>query len=127
MNGVIPFSGVRRDLAKLDDDLAKEAFTVVEKLKKATPGFNTDLPNRLNNYGEPVNFDTVLSPWATSVETKDKVKLEVQRLAQSTRSVAITRPTRRIEGVKLTAQQYHDMVQYARKDLEVDGMNFKRL
>jgi len=125
INGVMPMSGVRRDLAKLDDDLVKEAFTVVEKLKKSTPGFNKDLPNRLDNYGEPVRYDTVLSPWATSVETKDKVKLEVQRLAKETRSVAITRPTRRIEGVKLTAQQYHDMVQYARKDLEVDGMNFK--
>ncbi len=125
VNGVIPMSGVRRDLSKLDDDLAKEAFTVVEKLKKATPGFNKDLPNRLNNYGEPIKFDTVLSPWARSVETKDKVKLEVQRLAESTRSVAITRPSRRIEGVKLSAQQYHDLVEYSRKDLEVDGMNFK--
>lgn len=125
INGVMPLSGLRRDLAKLDDDLAKEAFTVVEKLKKSTPGFNKDLPNRLNNYGEPVKFDTVLSPWATAVETKDKVKLEVQRLAESTRSVAITKPSRRIEGVKLDSQQYHDLVQYARKELEVDGMNFK--
>ena len=125
MNGVIPMSGIRRDLAKLDDDLVKEAFTVVEKLKKSTPGFNKDLPNRLDNYGEVIKYDAVLNPWAKSVETKDKVKLEVQRLAESTRSVAITRPSRRVEGVKLTAQQYHDLVQYARKDLEVDGMNFK--
>jgi hypothetical protein len=125
VNGVMPLSGVRRDLAKLDDDLAKEAFTIVEKLKKSTPGFNKDLPNRLNNYGEVVKFDTVLSPWAQSVETKDKVKLEVQRLAESTRSVAITKPSKRVEGVKLNAQQYHDLVKYSRNELEVDGMNFK--
>ncbi len=125
LNGVLPMSGVRRDLAKLDDQLVKEAFTVVQKLKKATPGFNKDLPNRLDNYGETVKYDTVLSPWAMSLETKDKVRLEVQRLAESTRSVAISRPSRRIEGIKLDNQQYHDLVKLARKDLEVDGMNFK--
>lgn len=124
-NAIIPFAGVRRDLAKLNDDTAKEAFTLVERLRRATPGFNSDLPNRLNNYGEAVKYDTVLSPWATSLSTKDKVKLEVQRLAESTRSVAITRPHNRIEGVKLTSQQYHDLTEYSRKDLVINGMNFK--
>lgn len=125
VNGVIPMSGVRRDLAKLNDDLAKEAFTVVEKLKRSTPGFNSELPNKLDNYGEPIKFDTVLNPWPKVAETKDKVRLEVQRLAKETRSVAITAPSKRIEGVKLNAQQYHNLVKYARKDMIVDGMNFK--
>lgn len=124
MNGVLPMSGIRRDLAKIDDDLAKEAFTVVEKLKRSTPGFNKDLPNRLDNYGDPIRYDTVLNPWPKVAETKDKVKLEVQRLAKETRSVAITKPMNRIEGVKLSAEQYHNFVKYARKDLVVDGMNF---
>jgi len=125
INGVLPFSGIRRDLAKLNDDVSKEAFTVMDKIRKSTPGFNKDLPNRLDNYGETIVFDTVLSPWATSISTKDKVKLEIQRLAEETRSVAITRPARRIEGVSLTAQQYHDYVQHSRKELEVNGLNFK--
>lgn len=125
VNGVIPFSGVRRDLAKLDDSVAKEAFTIVEKLKKSTPFYNTELPNKLDNYGEKVEFDAVLNPWAKSLETTDPVKLEALRLAQETRSVAITKPSNIIEGIKLTAQQYHDLVQYSRKDLIVNGMNFK--
>ena len=124
VNSVMPMAGVRRDLAKLNDDTVKEAFTVIEKLRKATPGFNSDLPNRLDNYGDKVVYDTVLSPWAMSLETNDKVRLEVQRLAENTRSVAITRPYNRIEGVKLTSQQYHDLVKYTRKDLEVGGLNF---
>jgi len=125
VNAIAPLSGIRRDLAKLSDDTIKESFGAMEKLRASTPGFNKDLPNRLDNYGEPIVFDTVLSPWATSVSTKDKVKLEMQRLAETTRSVAITRPSKRIEGIKLTSQQYHDFVQYARKDMEVNGMNFK--
>jgi hypothetical protein len=123
-NSVIPMAGVRRDLSKLNDESMKEAFTLVERLKKATPGFNKDLPNRLDNYGDKVVFDTVLSPWAKSLETKDKVKLEVQRLAETTRSVALTRPSNRIEGIKLTSQQYHDLVKHSRKDLEINGLNF---
>lgn len=125
MNGVLPMSGVRRDLAKINDDLAKEAFTVVEKLKRSTPGLNSDLPDKLDNYGDPIKFDTVLNPWPKVAETKDRVKLEVLRLAKDTRSVAITKPVKRIEGVKLNSQQYHNLVQYARKDLVIDGMNFK--
>lgn len=123
-NAVLPMAGVRRDISKLQEDTAKEAFTIVERLRRATPGFNSELPDRLDNYGAPVKYDTVLSPWAHSLETKDKVKLEVQRLVESTRSVAITRPYNRIEGIKLDAQQYHNLVKYSRKDLEIGGLNF---
>lgn len=124
VNSVLPYSGLRRDLAKIQDDTAKEAFTLTEKILKSTPFYNTELPNKLDNYGDPVKFDTILSPWAQSLSTKDKVKLEVQRLAESTRSVAITRPYNRIEGIKLSAQQYHDLVKHSRKDLKINDMNF---
>ena len=125
MNGVLPFSGLRRDVAKASDDLSKEAFTIVEKLKRGTPGFNSELPDRLDNYGDPIKFDTVLSPWAVSVETTDPVKLEVLRLAKDTRTVAISRPVNRIEGVKLTAEQYHNLVKYGRKEMLVNGLNYR--
>lgn len=123
-NSVIPLAGIRRDLAKINDDTIKEAFTVVQKIKRSTPGFNTDLPPRLDNYGEPIKYDAILSPWAHTLETKDKVKLEVQRLVETTRSVALTRPFNRIEGIKLNVDQYHELVNYSRKTLEIGGLNF---
>jgi hypothetical protein len=123
-NAVIPMAGVRRDLAKINDEGMKEAFTVVERIKRATPGFNTDLPNRLDNYGNPIKHDSILSPWATVLETKDPVANEVQRLAENTRSVAITKPHNRIEGIKLTVEQFHQLHKYSRKDLEIEGLNF---
>jgi hypothetical protein len=123
-NAQIPFAGLRRDLAKLNDDVKKETSTILEKIQAASPYYNKDLPPKLNAYGEIVKYDAVLNPWTNVSQTKDKVKLEVQRLAESTRAVAVTLPSNRIEGVKLSSQQYHDLKEYARKDLVINGMNF---
>lgn len=121
----IPFAGLRRDIAKSADDLSKEAFTMVEKLKRGTPGFNSELPDRLDNYGDPVRFDTVLSPWSKVLETTDPVKLEIMRLAKDTRQVPVSRPRKEVEGVKLTADQYHNLIKYTRKEMLVNGLNYR--
>lgn len=125
INAIAPFSGLRRDISKMTDDHVKEAMSLVEKLKKGLPSENKELPNKLDIFGNDMKFDTVLSPWPTSTSKPDKVMDEVLRVVQETRKVFISRPYNRIGGIKLSAQQYHDLVKNARKDLVISGKNFK--
>ena len=123
----IPFSGLRRDLSKIQDPYARTAWELADKIKKDSgfPGYSEEVPANLDLYGDPRYHPTgsllgIMSPFPDSKKTEDEVKLEVVRVMQASRKVPITMPSKRIDGVKLTAKEYYDLTQLSRKIIE-DG------
>jgi len=124
-NANVPFSGLRRDATRVMDDTKRMTDGYLDKIKQSTPGFSADLPHALDAYGEIIEYDAVMNPWAYSEGKDDEVISEVQRLAESTQMVAVTKPSRMVSGLKLEAKDYHKLIKLSRKDLEVNGKNFK--
>ena len=125
INASVPYAGARRDITRLFDDTKRTTDNWMDKIKQNTPGLSQDLPKNLDAYGEEMHYDAVLNPWPVVDGKTDDVIEEVARLAESTMKVAVSKPSRLINGVKLKAKEYHDLIKLARKDLEVDGKNFK--
>ena len=132
LSAQIPFSGTRRDLTKIQDPYARTAWELSDKIKKDSgfPGYIEDVPANLDLYGDPKyhaggSILGIMSPFPDSKKTEDEVKLEVVRVMKASRKVPISRPSKRIDGVKLTSKEYYDFVQLSRKLVEdSEGNNF---
>lgn len=123
----IPFSGLRRDLTRIQDPYARTAWDLTEKMKASSgyAGYIEDVPANLDLYGDPKYHPAgsilgIMSPFPDSKRTTDEVKLEVVRVMNASRQVPISKPSRRIDGVKLTTKEYYDLMQLSRKIIE-DG------
>ena len=125
LNASVPYSGARRDMTRIIDDTKRTTDDWMDKLKQNTPGLSDTLPPALDAYGEEIDYDAVMNPWPIVEGEDDDVITEVARLAENTLKVAISKPSRLLNGVKLNAKEYHDIVKLSRKDLEISGMNFK--
>ena len=131
----IPFSALRRDLTKIQDPLIREAWTAADKIKATSgiPGISENAPLKLDPYGDPITYDEgaylgVMSPYPDKSMSIDPIKLKIADLMVNTNKVAISRPTKFIDGVKLTAQEYHDYLELSRKKSKIQingvGRNF---
>jgi len=127
----IPFSALRRDLGKIQDPIIREAWTTADKLK-ATSGLaslSEGLPPALDMFGD-VRYHPrgdllgVLAPLPNKAMSDDPVKLDIASLMMETKRVPLTMPARRIEGMRLTADEYFQYVEASRKSVRVDGKNF---
>jgi len=120
--GMAPFSALRRDVSRLQDPYVREAWTLADKLQAQAglPGYSEDLPFKLNVFGEPMehrsgNVLGVLSPFPASKQKANPVYNEIVRLMDATRRVPVTMPSKKIEGLRLTPRQYHDLITFSRK------------
>ena len=123
----IPFSGARRDLTKIQDPYARTAWELNDIIKKNSgfAGYTEEVPANLDLYGDPKYHPSgsllgIMSPFPDSKKTEDMVKLEVVNVMNASRQVPISKPSRRIDGVKLTTKEYYDLTQLSRKIIE-DG------
>ena len=123
----IPFSGARRDLTRIQDPYARTAWELTDKMKASSgyAGYIEEVPANLDLYGDPKYHPAgsvlgIMSPFPDSKKTTDEVKLEVVRVMKASRSVPISKPSRRIDGVKLNTKEYYDLTQLSRKLIE-DG------
>jgi len=132
MTAQIPFSALRRDMSRIQDPYARTAWGLVDKMKASSgyAGYVDDVPANLNLYGDPKYHPAgsllgIMSPFPDSKKTTDEVKLEIVRVMNASRQVPISKPSRRIEGVKLSTKEYYDLMQLSRKIVEDgDGLNF---
>ena len=128
----IPFSGARRDLTRIQDPYARTAWELTEKVKASSgfAGYIEEVPANLDLYGDPRYHPAgsiigIMSPFPDSKKTTDPVKLEVVNVMNASRQVPITKPSRRIDGIKLTTKEYYDFTQLSRKIIEDgEGNNF---
>lgn len=130
---LVPFSALRRDLTKIQDPTIRAAWEYTDKLKKSSgiAGWADDVPPRRDIYGQVLTHHQgdilgVLSPFPRAKETRDRAKLEIARVMQSTHQVPVTAPSKRISGLKLDVHEYDRLVVLSRSELtDGKGRNFK--
>jgi hypothetical protein len=66
-----------------------------------------------------------MSPVPESTTKVDPVMDEVLSVMNQTRTVPVAMPGRRIENLKLTVEEYDELVTYSRRDPLPDGLTFK--
>ena len=121
----VPQSAALRNITKLFDDQVKEADGMMQRIRRGIPGLNKDLKPILDNYGNPIVYENNLFPsfYKQGIEgKKDKVKNEVYRIAESTKTVPIFKPKKNFGGYRMTGEQYYDYTNAATND-KIDGLN----
>jgi len=120
---IIPYSAFRRQFNQIQDPLIREAWTLREKLAVSSgiPGWSQDAPPKRDIFGEPVERSGglilgAMSPFPNRAEKVDPILAEIVALQDETGTVPITMPGRRIEGMKLTAPEYSELVAIARSE-----------
>jgi len=128
----IPYSAMRRDLARIQDPYVREAWTLNERIKveSGIPGYSEKVPPRRDLFGEPVRHRGgsllgVMSAFPDTNAKRDPVLDEVIRVMKGTREVPLTMPGRRVEGMRLSVQEYDELVRIARAEPGEDGKTFK--
>ena len=87
--------------------------TMVNQVKSRLPGYSDDLPPRTNMWGDPIVLGgglgpDIVSPIYTSSEKASPIDEEILRLG-----MPVSMPRRNINGVELTAHEYHRYVELA--------------
>lgn len=130
---MVPFSALRRDLSRIQDPTIRAAWEFSDKMKinSGIPGWSDGAPPKRDLYGGTLTHHQgdllgVLSPFPKSVQTKDRAKLEVARVMQSTHQVPITMPPKRINGLKMDVHEYDRLTVLSRTELtDGAGRTFK--
>jgi len=129
---LIPYSAFRRQAAQIQDPVIREAWTLSDKLAASSgiPGWSEKAPPRRDIFGEPMyrkggSLMGVMSPFPESTTKGDPVMDEVLSVINQTRTVPVAMPGRRIENLKLTVEEYDELVTYSRRDPLPDGLTFK--
>jgi len=106
----IPFSSALNQAARNIDPYAREARNLLDLARSKIPVLSEDLRPRLDIFGRSMPSHTMLSP---TEQTADPVILRMQALEHAGEQVYPAAPLRKINGVKLTDEQYHDYAQNA--------------
>jgi hypothetical protein len=118
---LVPYSALARSIRNIEDPYLREAWTLIDKVADNTPGYSKDLPLRLGLFGEPreKNSGSILgamSPLPESKQGNDEVIDQLTQVMEETRLVPATMPSKNIDGMRLTAQEYGDYVRIARSE-----------
>ena len=124
-SGMVPYSGLQRDMRKGVDPVMRQAFTIGEKMRNSLPFFSDSLPARLDVFGNEVTYEQILSPWTVSTEGDDPILAHIGQLAEVSRGSVVGMPPKRIQGIHLSASEYHDYVNMSRNVIEINGDSFK--
>lgn len=129
---LIPYASFRRQAAQMQDPVIREGWTFTDKLRAQSgiPGWSSDAPPRRDVFGTPIQYKGgslvgIMSPFPDTKETKDAVLLELASVMNETRTIPVAMPGRRVEGMKLTADEYDEMVKISRTEPIFDGNTFK--
>ena len=92
--------------------------SMVNQVRSKIPGYSDDLPPRTNVWGDPIVLGggmgpDIVSPIYTSKGKPSPADQELLRLG-----VPITMPQRQINGIKLTAHEYHRYVVLAGNEVK---------
>jgi hypothetical protein len=67
----------------------------------------------------------IMSPYPDTTTKADPVMDEVMLVMQQTKTTPLGMPGRKIEGMKLTVEEYDELVSYSRRDPLPNGLTFK--
>jgi len=131
-SALVPFSAFRRQAAQIQDPVIREGWTFTDKLRAQSgiPGWSEDAPPRRDMFGQPIQYKGgsligIMSPFPDTKETKDRVLLEMVSVMNETRTIPVAMPGKRVEGMKLTAEEYDELVRISRTEPIFEGKTFK--
>lgn len=131
-SALVPYSSFRRQVSQMEDPIIREAWTLNEKLTTSSgiPGWSAEAPPRRDIFGEPMyrkggSLLGVMSPFPDTRSKNDPVMNEVISVMEQTRTVPLGMPGRRVEGMKLTVEEYDELVRYSRQEPLPDGKTFR--
>lgn len=118
----IPYSQFRRQAGQIQDPYLREAWSIMDAIKAGSgiPGYSESLPPRRDLFGEPrpVAAGDLLgpmSPFPSSLANDiDPVYNELRDLMETTRDIPLTMPAKRIEGMRLSPDEYDQLVLLSR-------------
>lgn len=127
---LMPYSGASRFVRNTQDPYLREAWTLIDKIQDNTPGYSTGLPLRLDLFGQPREKNSssllgTMSPIPESPQNYDSVVKGLTDVMNQTHQVPVTMPDKRIEGMRLNADEYSDLVRLSRAEpVFGGGLNF---
>jgi len=128
---LLPYSSFRRQIAQMQDPIVREAWSMADKARATSgiPGFSEDAPPKRDIFGKEVSYDGgpllgIMSPFPKDTETTDAVLREVVSVMNETRTVPIAMPGKRVDGLKLSALEYDELVRYSRTEPVFAGRTF---
>jgi hypothetical protein len=129
---IVPYSAFRRQAGQMQDPVMREAWTLTDKLATSSgiPGWSENAPPRRDVFGEPMyhkggSLMGIMSPYPDTTTKADPVMDEVMSVMQQTKTTPVGMPGRRIEGMKLTVEEYDELMSYSRRDPLPNGLTFK--
>lgn len=129
---LVPYAAFRRQMNQIQDPLIREGWTAIDQMRNQSgiPGWSENSPPRRDFFGEPMQYRGgsllgVMSPWPDTTETRDPLLLELRGLLEQTNQAPINMPGRRVEGMKLTAEEYDEFVRISRTEPLVQGRTFR--
>lgn len=91
------------------DPTVRASYDMLDQIKSRIPGYSDDLPPRRNIFGEPVVLSGGLGPdWMSPVYTSREMDDDVSVISREMveNQVSIGMPSRVIQGIELSPQQY---------------------
>jgi len=114
---------LRSQLGAIDDPYLREAWTILDNLKvrSGIPGWSEEAPPRRELFGKPrmVKAGSLLGPMSPMPEKTvddDPVVNQLVSLMNLTRSVPVTMPSKRVNGMRLTVAEYDQLILISRTE-----------
>lgn len=128
---LVPFSSLRNQIGQMQDPYMREAWTVLDKIKAQSgiPGYSQGAPPRRDVFGNPRKYAAgsligTMSPMPDSSTNNDPILAEVLSVMNQSRIVPITMPEKRMDGLRLTATEYDQLVVLSRTMPAANGDTF---
>jgi len=120
----IPYTSLINTAKKMVDPVARDAQTVLERIKSRIPGLSTSLPPRVNLYGEPIVMNggmmaRGMNPFRTSKPEPTFVDTEIRGNEVNVNHVKSFLGGGRFK-VALDTQQHHDYKVFAGEELYLE-------
>jgi len=127
-NAIIPFSGMRRNIANTIDTTVTQTNEVSDYVMENLTVWGKHNAPLIDIFGRTVKNPAIHMYFPFGAPYKKagvtKVDQEILKLAEGTRRAPINRVRDTIQGVKLTKFEISDITRYSRGELEMDGRNF---
>ena len=123
--GTVVPTGVA-EIARIEDPVAREAYTMLDSIRRRTPGMSSDLPPRRDIWGRPISYESGLgsfydtvSPIYSSKDNPEPVDKELLRLEST-----VSKPAKKtsFDGATVNLERFPEA--YSRY-LELAGNELK--
>lgn len=126
LQAIPPLSGTLKNIKNVMDPYIRDANDRLFNITKNLPILSEGNAPILDNFGKKIEVDHNFVPafLKLGVEgTTDKVRQEVLRLTETTKTVPVYKPSKTIGGYKLKPQEYFDYTNLATNETKVEGKN----